>query len=634
MEMPSSAVQASWLDELRDASRWVNHDQWWASEYTVDISLALVELRAWLSHFRPYDNKQKSGWISVISDFKRASIFVGPHLRTALEPELSTLISEVGALPNGLEKDKPAASAVAGSRASMTAEALNAKLCTPTSVAAAWRDVADDCRESATDFDDASQRRDLFWRIVVASGANRREVANVVTGVLGNSASSVHEAKRRLGDTSAPRPSRNENSNLSESEKVELCAQFLAAPPRVGRHVVWLAFDKARIPSMVVNFGAVTFYWGELLKSLVEARKNDDPRFPVELTRADPWFTIEDFAEEPDVVYARVELGSAALHDAPAMASRLAEGAVSIGKFYGGATKNWNAMSGFLHFVDDELFSMSPFTPSFEMPGRDLSIDYTGDEIDAKGQTIGASLTPSNGDMLTVVDAVQLWREASDQQPAAAIAQYVQIIEHIASRVDHYAWYEYLQLNMRFRWIRSNIEGALGETAYQAIHRLDTETGLTAHAKESLRRRVLQYRDGTRSINMLEAVAVLREIDVALSPFTLMARRVRSLVRWLASPATIADRCDVIDLEWELTRARLQRIRNCVAHGGPLSEAGMRSVSAFSRQLAAWSISACISGVADKGIIEEHADRKKASDDWRAGIRSSPNSGIALFPRS
>ncbi|WP_238015161.1 hypothetical protein KZZ52_01880 [Dactylosporangium sp. AC04546] len=624
--------QSSWLDELQDASTWTDRAPWWAALHNIDLLVALTELQAWLDHDRPYGGQQKSGWVSVVDDLQYAGTLIGPALRDELEPELDVLLSAVSVVPDAFEKDRTAVSTAAGAAASAAVLAVRSKISTSAAAAAAWRDLAADCEASGTEYDLVAHRRDLFWRIVEAAGMNRREVASAVTGIVANRARSVFEARRRVGDTCADWPGPLEQADLEESDRLALCARFIAAPPRVARHVVWVAFDKARLPTDSVAFGAVTFYWGDLIDGLVRAERFTDPRLPAEWRDAGSWFIPVDLAEGADVVYARVDLGLAAIPNAPDKALRMAEGAVALGKFYGGDTRNWTAMHGFLHFQDDRLSGVSPFVAAFEVPERSLNIDYTGAELEARSRTVGAHWTASDGDLSLLVDAVRIWQSVADQQPPAALAQYVQVIEHVAARVDQFAWYDYLQIVLRRRWIRGVIEEDLGNMLLATIHVLDTRSGLAPSAVKSLQARVLERREGEQMVNMVEGLSALPEIGDALSPFTRTARQVRSLLRRLASPAAIADLADSIDEGWGRARVRLQRVRNCIVHGGPVTAAGVGSVQPFARQLAAMSISTCIAGLVGPGIVEEHAERKRAAEDWFAGLRSAPNPTKALYP--
>lgn len=87
-----------------------------------------------------------------------------------------------------------------------------------------------------------------------------------------------------------------------------------------------------------------------------------------------------------------------------------------------------------------------------------------------------------------------------------------------------------------------------------------------------------------------------------------------------------------LEREWTACRSRLQRVRNALAHGGPVTDAAVSSIQPFGRQLAAWSLSTAFNGLLDgTGIQSAHDKGRMRALRWRRLIASGANATVALY---
>jgi hypothetical protein len=81
-----------------------------------------------------------------------------------------------------------------------------------------------------------------------------------------------------------------------------------------------------------------------------------------------------------------------------------------------------------------------------------------------------------------------------------------------------------------------------------------------------------------------------------------------------------------------LVRARLARIRNALAHGGPISDESAETVRAFVEYLSGQALSVALEGLLDgRGIARANQDHKQQADRWNDDLSTAASVTDALI---
>ncbi len=328
---PSHSYPPVFVDELHDAVGWWTQadDVRWAEGGPVDLVLAATELAAWINDPRPFETRHRGPWKSAISDFRAAEDSCGPEVKQVLGGDLVDVLHETQAQPEVIAAARqPAQAAMA---------TLTSRLNDPAVIAAAWRDLREACQDVQAGADVVAYRRDLFLAVLRRTHGKARGVRKLLCGVLHDNAAAVAEARHLLGDaTMTPAEVwvlRDNPAGLPEADRLALCERVVQAPATAGEHVVWLAFEKAHIGGSATSVGPVTFYPLYLVQAAVQQAVRAAGWAPPELANPDSYLALEDFPDDSNTVFARVELGHGAFVDPVDAALRRAHAVVAVARF-------------------------------------------------------------------------------------------------------------------------------------------------------------------------------------------------------------------------------------------------------------------------------------------------------------
>jgi hypothetical protein len=77
---------------------------------------------------------------------------------------------------------------------------------------------------------------------------------------------------------------------------------------------------------------------------------------------------------------------------------------------------------------------------------------------------------------------------------------------------------------------------------------------------------------------------------------------------------------------------RLRRVRNALAHGGPVDDESAETVQAFVEQLARLSLAVALQGLLEaKTVAAANQERKQWIDRWKTALPAAANVPDALF---
>ncbi|WP_326549986.1 hypothetical protein [Micromonospora sp. NBC_01813] len=598
------------LLELMHALTYADHP--WTHPNRPDLLLALGELLAWAGDTRAYDGQHKPGWISMTHDFTEAAKALGSNVFQVVQSHIdglaNLLVPEIGSDQAGRR------------RLASKAQALRLTLGQTATLLAAWKDLTSACSQPTRPMKTVAARRDFFWMVVRATDRNTTELSRSLTSVLTGDPFEAQLARYYLGELEEIDLNRADhmgNPPVSLSDRLDLAAKLLSVTPTAKTHVVWLAYKNAHLNSTGMELGHIQLYWAKWLRSVLASERAKD-RLPGELTSTDMPPIIPD---EQDVIFARIDLGIAALPDAIRVAGEQLDALVAMSML--GVEDRWERMSGYIHAVDGQIVSQGVFRYE-ELP---VTSRHAWQGPTARFANMAPRVAPHlpmlDPNMKDIIGALSWWRVGIDHPTAAAILLNVRVLELVASRLGVASWTTYLEKYIKNIWLHNAILEVLYYPLFEALHyrRLPPDK-LTRQRELSLQADT--YQSGEQGFDVQAAARHLDEIIGFIPSRLPMARELRSIKQRTANPQALNEWRRDLESTWSGWRLRLERIRNAITHGGPFTEDAVVLTHPFSQQVSVWALDMCLDGFLNgKTLQQTHDEAQKYWDQWRLRLRSA-----------
>jgi hypothetical protein len=622
----------TWVDEFGQAM--TSPDRRWSEADVLDVVAAAADMDAWLHDPRPYKGKHQQGWTSAVDDLHTAAGLIGPRLRAALGVDLTTALSATAGLPGSNPAPaRPAAQTALGAlRARWTDLAV-----LPAVLEAAWSDIADACRDPGTPYEAVAARRDLFWQLVRAADRNTQELGRLLADVVDDNALVVEMARVRLGDLPNPGPGawprQDQLAGLAEPERIGLCQRLLATPSTPARHVVWVGFDRASLDGTTQTVGPISFYDGAWVRATFEHNGPSRSQLPTELTNPDSPLRPPDLPEGDRIVLARVDLGTGLFPDAPRVAAEQAQAVVTVASVRA-SDRYWRPLDGYIHSTDGRVTGWSSFGLPFHRADVAPDLDRTADELGTLAATLGPRLPVVDPALTEMIDALGWWQSATDQPPLAAIVLDVRVLELVAARVTTGAWYDYLDSYHRDGWIYLRIMSTLHSIVFAAMRGYHVVPPSERAQLAALEATLFESTSAGRHVFHADrALAALPTLATIWPVHDHLGRQVHTLAAHLSSPTALEAWCQALGDRWTRARARLRRVRNALAHGGPLTPAIADTVHRLAHQRAGRALSFTLEALLDgRGAVKAHENARSRMTAWRNGVSGAASVHDALFP--
>lgn len=621
--MVFGVTQSSDAEVLAGALLWQNATQErWRPEGGLEIVTASVEAVAWCGDPRRFDGKHKNSWKSVINDFRTSMTSVGLQLQSTLRDSVDDLISRLDDLEQAMDKKQPRDEIdVLIAAARPAAQALWEQLRSPETVVAAWEDLCCACLTEQPEWDSVSRTRDAFVHLASLAGHGSLMLSMQFSWVVVGEQHAVDRLRRIVNPQG-----QGVSQQMPLAERLALCAQYFTRPARLQRHVVWFALRRAMFRQLKLSFGAIDFYYAPLLHAMASSEQRD--LLPAELQDGSP-FALPQLPDEEDVVLARVDLGSATMRDPVREAKDVLVGTLGLIRFSGANTGNWQLMTGFAHAVNDHVGHHEVFWPRDEKPRLDYLDDPTADLLSERPATTGIT-RPHDHRARELRAAIRWCCEAEELGVAAATLLYVRVIELFASQLPQKEWYEFLDEYVKPGWVRDRMRRNVYHVVYASLH----PEGIFDRSSEvaALRAGTYTYRESFEETTPAAIISALARLDGMPGITGVLAVRIRGLQHRIRNQAAVQAWHDDLQEEWDALRARLRRVRNSLAHGGPYTDEVIDSLVSYSQGLARtllhWGIDAMKSGQ-EIGAIA--ADMRDAATAWRLEIPTADSAPVALF---
>ncbi len=594
---------------------------------------ALNECDAWLADPRDYDRRQhQRAWTSMARDMREILEGRGPHLLARI-PALASLQTELG---------HPSLGADWGARErcrTFTTQGRH-ELALPDAAVAAFDDLVDAVRAPETPYDLVEVRRSIFEAALESADRSFAAEAGLLAGVLDDAALEVRVAQHELeGATMGPPPDAAASAGLPFEARLDLCRRLLRRTGTPGHHVVWLAYDRARIRvTWMLEMGPVTFFdWSAVvgaLESLAEphAASHLQEVLPPELlgesdgVLADMWLRQSETTDMREWVVVRVDLGTGLYADPLGIAQRQLDAVVQLAGFHGGGT-SWRRIEGYCHLIDGVTRQWSPRGSADD---RDSWNDHTGEVLDDLVPDLANHLPVTDGRLLELLDAAGVVEAHSrDYADPTTLLNDVRVIELLAARCDT-GWAAHLKTTFADGWARDR---ALNEV-YGAVAGLNGHLELREFpgmpdAGQLLER--VPGQPGRVRVRYDVALAAASALAGALPAHAPGARRLRQLAARTSSPERLRSWIDSMVAEYGCRVDRLARCRNSLAHGGPVNLRVAATVKQFANRQAARTTSTGLwAALRGEAIDQAHADLRARDGAWKDRIGAAASVAVAL----
>jgi hypothetical protein len=631
----------SWIDELRSTVLWPNRP--WAPTESVSILLAVRELQGWLVDRRPYEKLHKQGWLSVLGDFQQSVGQLGPALLGALGDALTAAVGTGNDLKADFESTKQPvvmASLLRGRQpaAQTVFDRLRDRFTAGDVREAAWSDLVKACHDPNISSSTLAFRRDLFWQLLRVADHDVTQMSQLLAGILANAEYYILSARTWLGDLSSkgivwPRP--DKEAHLPEDQLLTLCRRLMTKSSIPGHYVIWVAFDRAGPGTIHQEVGSVSFWNCAWAREVLLG--GDGPNLaavPGELKTTDGFFRPDALPVERDVMLARVVLGKGAWTDPVRVATEQAEAVVALAGFRVGDAK-WRPLPGYFIVLNGRLGSRASFDRELDLDDmvNGLYQDRMSSQLAELAPKLQAHLPVTDGDFSEIVQAVRWWQQARKQPPLAAILLQVRVLELLSQRVGISKWYAYLDQYQQASWIRHVMISELAGAVDDCLRNYELVVDPEEHAwlrEFSLAITSFQA-GGAYTRDLRRGLGALPQLVRLFPPHDARGRRIHSVANRFTLPRLLEWHRE-LEKEWRLTLDRLVRVRNALAHGGPIQDDSAITVHGFAQQLAAWSLSVALEGLLEgAGVLAAHESRRQQSERWTRALSSAPAAIDALL---
>jgi hypothetical protein len=291
-------------------------------------------------------------------------------------------------------------------------------------------------------------------------------------------------------------------------------------------------------------------------------------------------------------------------------------------------------LSGYLDFTDVRLSGMSSFEAPEPLDDFSLPLynEFLFAELDRLAPRLEPHLPITDHRLREIVHTLRWWQQARPLPPLAALLFDVRVLELIAKRVGQ-DWPIYIHEYLRITWVRLTIRGALVDVVQNALHsRGQLSSDAQRQRQDALQRDIISSVTGGIMTNARKCLYALPELADMFPVRTRLGRRLRTINKQLASPASVIAWRDELDAEWTRFTNRLQRLRNALSHGGPVHDEGVASTHEFGKRLASWSLSVSLGGLLQgTDLPVAHSEHAQHAAIWWDNCRTASTGSEAVF---
>lgn len=594
--------------------------------YTVQTAVA--EIQEWLE-VQPTQNQQHQVHRdSLLADITTAFETRGPNVRQ-LTPAAEPLVQSMEVLLK-----RPAQGDAAAAQGQL--DDLCAQLTEAATASAAFDDLNDMVGDQEAAPATVASRLAVLTDILAIADRPVAETCRRLGDIVDNRAVEIGFLRRDLDGTEAPVVDDDNfyaSANLEFDDRLDLCRRYLLQPMTPAHHVVWVAYDDARVVtgSWREQVGPVEFFDGPTLLKAIEDPTNVpivEP-LPPELTTGyqASRLTRDDWPGEEHThwVAARVDLGVRNVSDPVAVGRAQADGVVQYA-FFKGTKSTWTPLAGFFHLVDGLARTWVAFRIADSHVSGEADYDTTAGWFGGLATEIGPHLPVTDRTLRRLLDTIRTLNTMVEPESPDYVGICVRVIEFVARQCHQTSWADFLKQNASV-FAYNHMRRELFNAVQDVIHAFPIEN------RAELRKKIRTTQSDNRIVMHLDAALEMAPQLLAALPEAHHAatRRLAALVRRTSSASSVEQWVVELVAEHHAKVARTSRYRNGQTHGGAEPEVA-RTISTFvhnqARLVARRALEASLDG---QDIRASFAQLRGVDKAWRRHVKMATHAADALF---
>ena len=573
--------------------------------------VAIAEVEAWLGA-GANDVQSPTDRNSFAADVDQALAQLGPLVRSRT-PSAVELAHAVQAAATSTPPDRE--------RVRRSLASLQDELHPPDTAIAAFDDLLDAVRDPANSHLLITARLTVFTGILELSDRASAEICRVLGGVLDDQALEISIAHHQLDGSPISTAERSDDfAGLPEDDRLDLGHRYLMRPAQEGHHVVWVAYDDARIAVREAGWrqsvGMVEFFDGPILIGKLSNPEavSSEHFLPEELFTThgvgDLDIDLWPSSDYQHWVAARVDLGTAAYSNPIQVGRDQADAVVAIATFNAGRS-TWTPLAGVLHVVDNVHHGIEQFHTPDEIQHRiSVDNDRTADEFLKIADTIAAHLPIIDPELQRLLREINALNASTKSDGFDLFLREVAVVETITklNQQSPSNWPQFLKLNLAVWQARAHVIDEI----YGAVSQVLWNFRYKNITMESI---VEDQPNGLSLFKWKAALDLVPQLAPGLPDHNMAARRLREVACRLQDLNHLDAWVDELVADCRTKINRASRLRNGLSHAGAAPAQVMATVRiSFNRYARAVTRTALEAVVAGQPV-------KRAFDDYRTGNR-------------
>lgn len=514
------------------------------------------------------------------------------------------------------------------------------ELAAPSALDAAY----DDLVKAIGKRDSRSQRIDELFALLETcmreQGRSLAMHARTMAGIFDDWSWEIGYA-RELLDGVAPDPydRRGRDVGLDVQGRLDLGRRFLARAVKPTPAVVWLAFDNARCDPKPATIGSTTFYSGPDLVEILEQADGDPNAYPPEAIGS--MYFVPEFTHKvhqprwPDSAHwvaARIDMGPDAGPDLVERAWSEVRAVWELATLNSGGTTSWMPMDGYRVYRDQREAESSSFRAR-EPSAYQLMADRTEVWIRELAPSIDRLQTEPE-DLAGLTRDAHTLRTLDVVDAGTALVASVRVLERVASR-RHLDWRDHVIEG----FMESDMYAAVVSEIFNAVAEyVGDPLGDRTERMEQISDGLVRF-DPSRLHGVIYDVAGALEAAVELEPsaerYGVRERRLRTVLSRTKTTGALEQWLEDLERTHRANLARLSRIRNSIAHGGPVHETTARSIRLFAAAQARTStqiaLNATLNGISLTRAFDDVAAEGRRRRQF-VGLAKSVDQALFEYP--
>lgn len=626
------ALSGAHADELAELLARVPHPQSESQpedDRAYTILTAIAEIQEWLEVQPTLNQQRQKHRDSMLADVTAAFETLGPAVGR-LARSVAPLLQSMEVLLK-----QPGKGDVAAAQAKL--DSLCAELAAGAAASAAFDDLDDVVSDGDADPAAVASRLAILTDILTIADRPVAQTCHRLGDIVHDRALEIGFLRHDLDGIEAPEVNDDTfyaSANLEFEQRLELCRRYLQQPPPPVHHVVWVAYDNARVvtDSWREQVGPIEFFDGPTLLKAIENPTNVwvvEPLPPELMTGYQAsHLSRDDWPSEEHThwVAARVDLGVRNLSDPVAVGRAQADGVVQYA-FFKGTKSTWTSLNGFIHLVEGVARSWVAFSPPRSLTSVEADYDTTAGWFGGLAPKIGPHLPVTNRTLRRLLDTISTLNTMTDSESLDHVGICMRVVEFVARQCHQPSWPKFLEDHNAGVFAYSHIRHEVFNAVQAVIYAFPFEnrSELWKKIRTTLPDNRITMHIGAALEMAPELLASLPDVHHAAS------RRLATLVRRTSSAASVEEWVAELVAEHRTKIARTSRYRNGQMHGGAEIEVA-RTVGRFAHQQARIVARRALEAILDGQEIRHAFDELRRVDkQWRAHVKTATDAADALF---